>query len=168
MVRGIAFFLERETGPVCVESPYVGTLATRALCSIGEERLARRLLVFGSGLVRRSDWHVAGGEEMLVLDLQRLRIRHEDSLELTLFRSLAVILDAVGDAWDPSGGRGTLGLRHVMSSAAAVLGASRRDRRSTRLAEDIRKHCDRKLPHLAAARGWQSVPRVMNLDLVSR
>lgn len=164
IARSVAMFLERQHLPYCVESKYLVLLASRALSSLGERKLARRLLVFGTGLVTSSEWIVTGQDAMLVLDLKRLTVRDSDCMELLLFELLTTVVEAVADVWDESGGRGVMGLRSVCWTSARLLGCRGKSRHARRLAEEIKTFCARKLDGIGQARGWKSSPLVMNLD----
>ena len=66
--------------------------------------------------------------------------------------------------WDATRGYGTLGLRHVSSAVNALMGGGGKKQASA-LAEEIRTLCRRKLEQLGRQRGWEQLPRVMDLDV---
>ena len=163
VARGVATYLQQRTLSGALTSD-LAVLESRALYSIGERGLARRLLVFGSGLVRPSEWTVTGDCTLWILDLKRLTLREDDRFELALFASLGVVLDEIAGVWDSSGGAGLLGLRHVREAATAVLGKPANRRRTGRLCGEVRLVCERKLEDLRIAHGWRETPAVMILD----
>ena len=63
-------------------------LASQALRSIGHGATARRLLVFGTGLVRPAEWEISAGDSMWVLDLKQITVRSDASLELIFFGNI--------------------------------------------------------------------------------
>ena len=165
LAQGVAAFLEREHGAFCVESPYVRVLASRALWSVGQQELARRLLLFGTGVVRTSEWLVTGGDKLLVLDLERLDFRRSGAMELALFRSLAVVTEAVADSWNATSGRGALGLRNAGATARSLLNCPRGGRRVGALVDEMKRACADRLDLVRRTREWAHSPRVLNLDI---
>ena len=163
MARAVEQFLEQTGAGEAVDANYLVMLASQALSSLGENGAARRLLLFGSGLVRPSEWEVSGDRAMWVLDLKQIAVREDAALELILFNSLNMILDAIADVWDASRGDGVLGLRHVCQSATLLLGAPTAPQ-VARLSEEIKTACVRRLERLESARGWSRHPDVMDLD----
>jgi hypothetical protein len=142
----------------------VSMLACRAFTSIGERDAARRVLVFGTGLVRPAQWEVTGHEKMWVVDLRSFTVRNGGNLEMVLFGSLMIVLDATAEVWDSTGGQGVLGLRHVCATASALAGVGAEPRAVAGLADEIRDVCAMKLRQIGRGRSWHGVPRVMNLD----
>jgi hypothetical protein len=141
-------------------------LASKALHSIGERDAARRLVVLGGGLVSPSVWEVTGQDTVWVLDLEKMSLQEGASLELVLFGILQAVIQAVADVWDESGGEGTLGLRNVNGTARVILGRRRGNKQALRrMAEEISGWCEARLERVAHDRGWQTVPRVMDMDL---
>ncbi len=165
LASAVATFLEQsQDSGSYVDSGYLVMLASRALSSLGEQGAAHRLLVFGSGLVRPSEWEVTGGEDVWTLDLRQMTVRDDAALELVFFNSLNIVLACIADVWEQTQGRGVLGLRHVCDTATAVLGGGKPGAVSA-LASEIRKSCEAKLAQIYTERGWQHIPAVMNLDL---
>lgn len=157
-------FLRQQPGE-WVETNHLIVMASQALAALGEKQAARRLLVLGTGLVRPSEWVVTGEASAWVLDLRQMTARVDAQLELVFFAALDAVLESAGDLWDGTGGRGTLGLRHVCATAQALLGAERPGKNSAALADEIVAACRGKLAGIGAARRWTHVPQVMNLDL---
>jgi hypothetical protein len=75
------------------------------------------------------------------------------------------VLDCIGELWDASSGKGTLGLRHVCRTAGALLGTEAQEPAAEALTEEIVGACRGKLAQIGTARKWQQVPQVVNLDL---
>jgi hypothetical protein len=137
-------------------------LAARALSAVGEGDAAKRVYLFGSGLVSPSEWEITGREAVWTVDLLRIAVSEESAHEMILFVSLHLVLDAMAGVWDSSGGRGTLGLRHVCETARVLSGNDSRG--AARAAAEIRDWCCAKLRQLARTRAWTDVPQVLNLD----
>jgi hypothetical protein len=159
-----AYMEESNAAGAFVDSGYLVMLASRALSSIGEKKAAHRLLVFGSGLVRPSEWEFSGGEDVWMLDLRQMTVRQSATLEIVFFNSLNLVLGAIADVWEVSDGAGVLGLRHVCDTASHLLGGGSKQRVGA-LVSEIKQSCRAKLRHICEERGWQYVPSVMNLDI---
>lgn len=151
-------------GETRVDPIRVVELSARTLGDLGEDDLARRLLMFGSGLVTPAVWEVSGGGTLWILDLRRLAVDAGVQIELTLFRSLDAAIAAMADLWDASSGQGRLGLRHVGATAARLLGdADPRGKRGRAIAREILARGRARLERLATERGWRSTPEVLDL-----
>ncbi len=153
-----------ERGLQRLDAPRVIELSARTLGHLGAEALARRLLVFGGGLVTPAVWDVTGGETLWILDLRRLALDSGVQVEMAFFRGLSVVIEAVADVWDRSGGQGCLALRHVRPAAESLLGTTARKHRRSPLAAEILGHCRAMLDQEAARRAWAHVPDVLDLD----
>ncbi len=145
-----------------VDSGYLVMLASRALQSIGSERAAHRMLVFGTGLVRPSEWEIRGGGSVWTLDLGRMLLRQESAIELVFFSSLNIVLDSVAEVWDATDGRGTLGLRHLGRVAAAL--QAPRKRRQAGFVDEIMAACRAKLRQIGDRRTWRHVPELLLIE----
>lgn len=165
MARAIECFLQQEGCPEFVDSRTLTLLAARALSSIGEPEAARRLILFGTGMVRPSQWVVTGDRAVWVLDLKEMTVWNDAPLELLFFKGVQLAVESIADVWDECRGDGILGLRHICSAASAVLGAPLDTAGVDDLAAEIKDVCLRKLEQLCEARGWVATPRVMNLDM---
>ncbi len=161
----VASFLDQnhDSGSF-VDSGYLVMLASRALSSVGESQAAHRLLVFGSGLVRPSEWEVTGGQDVWTLDLRQMTVRESATLELVFFNSLNIVLASIADVWQESHGHGFLGLRHVCDTASVLLGGGTK-KSVAALSDEIKRACEAKLGQIHDERLWDHVPAVMNLDL---
>ena len=166
LARGVAAYLQGDSAAgFCMETDRLLRLTSQALATVGEKELARRLLVFGTGLARSTESNMAASQGMLVIDLKRLTVKPDDCLELIFFRSLTSVLGIVAEAWDETEGDGALGLRGVGATAAALLGpAKARPRKIVALTVEILAHCRRNLESLRALRHWRHVPQLVNLD----
>jgi len=155
-----------ERGEIPAAPFRVVKLSARTLGELGAGDLARRLLVFGSGLVRPSVWEASGGGRIWILDLRRLTVDAGVQIELTVFRSLDAVIAAIVDVWDESSGLGRLGLRHVQGTAERLFGAAdqARGRRSTAFAKELLLRSRARLQQLASERRWAHVPEVLSLD----
>lgn len=162
----VSRFVE-ASGRTAVDARYLMVLAARALAAIGEKTAARRVYVFGSGLVSPSEWEVTRGQAMWVLDLKRMTTDGAWAHELLLLVNLHVVLDGIADVWDETEGRGALGLRHVCAAAASLSGRGKRGKREA-AATEIRDWCEAKLSEVARRRGWRECPSVLDLDGVGR
>lgn len=161
VARAVEDFLDLR-GTSAEESRFLMVLAARALSAVGEGEAARRVYLFGSGLVSPSEWEITGREAVWTVDLLRMSVNEEAAHEMLLFVSLHLVLDAMAGVWDSSSGRGTLGLRHVCATARVLSG--RDGRGAARAAAEIRDWCSAKLRQLAGTRSWADVPQVLNLD----
>ncbi len=164
VAKAIECFLKENRETLFVDSKYLMLLASQAMSSLGQGMSARRLLIFGSGLVAPAEWQVTGGNAMWVLDLKRMIVGRDVSLELLLFNSLNVILDAISDVWDETKGRGSLGLKHVCCVASALLAKPEDNKDSRMLAAEINARCKNKLKQIAMERNWADFPSIINLD----
>ena len=163
MARAVECFVELERGAT-VDSQYLIMLASHALASLGEDKAARKLLTFGTGMARPAEWEISGEGTMWVLDLKQLTVWDGAPLELVFFRCLHRIIDAMAGAWDNSGGVGVLGLRHVCAAAAGLLGEGANKKRISALVEEVSGLCSERLVAAGRERGWSDVPQVVNLD----
>ncbi|MDD5708198.1 MAG: hypothetical protein PHR35_19945 [Kiritimatiellae bacterium] len=165
LARAVDAFIAQQGGqPDADNAPYVAMLASRALNSLGAGDVAKRLLVYGTGLLRPALWEISLDDAMWVLDLRRLTVASGAPLELTLFRCLDVVVSATADVWDATRGAGMLGLRHVCGVAAEMLNRGLHTPEARRLADDLGAHVAAQLEALRAARCWQQTPEVVNLD----
>lgn len=163
----VAAYLDREsdTSDWGLFSRDTLALTSRALRSLGEEQLANRLLLFGSGLAQPADWCISGPDTMIVLDLEQLTFRSNDCVELVFFPSLRNALRAIAEAWDACDGAGVLALRHLRDTVAALTPPREvRLRATARLTGEIMTCCRIQLDQLRATRGWSMMPSVVNLD----
>lgn len=158
-------FLEQEHDCNVASSDHLVMLTSQALRSIGHGAAARRLLVFGTGLVRPAEWEVSAGDRMWVLDLKQITVRSGASLELIFFGSLNMILESVAEIWDETRGRGVLGLRHVFPTLADLLGGNANRLDVMAMSEELRATCTGRLEQMGARRRWEDIPRIINLDV---
>ena len=166
-VAGAVSKFVEESGRTAVDARYLMVLAARALAAVGQKAAARRVYVFGSGLVSPSEWEVTRGQAMWVLDLRQMATEGAWAHEMLLLVSLHVVLDGIADVWDESQGRGALGLRHICSAATVLAGRGGRGKREAAAAE-IRDWCASKLFDVAQRRGWREFPSVLDLDGAGR
>lgn len=161
--RAVACYLEQDRAVTLTTSRDLALLASRALASLGETGAARRMVVFATGLVKPAEWEVRNRGTLWILDLRQMTVQDQPGLELLLFHSLRMILEAMAEVWDRTGGHGSLGLQHVCQTAVA-LGISRGKKRivfEREMLQTIRSM----LHHIGTQRGWESLPEVLNLDL---
>lgn len=161
VAHAVEDFLDSR-GAMADESRFLMVLAARALSAVGERDAARRVYLFGTGLVSPSEWEITGREAVWTVDLLRMAVNEESAHEMLLFVSLHLVLDAMAGVWDSSCGRGTLGLRHVCATARVLSGHDAR--KAARAAAEIRDWCSAKLRQLAETHAWTDVPQVLNLD----
>jgi len=173
---------------------YLLLLIGRALWSVGEELAARRLLeIQGRTLnlpatfveavlapdISMLHWHILLSTRAMrtssllgslngtlwVLDLERMVLPASSSLELMALNVVRTVIDRVAVLWDHCQGHGLLGLRHVNTVAAGMLGCSRHSAKSLALADEIHAQVRRRLQTLKTDRGWDATPQVIMLDL---
>lgn len=164
LARAVAVFVEREYGAAVADPRSLMLLASRALASIGEKQVARRLLVFGTGLVKPAEWEISGEESMWVLDLRQMTVLSGCELEIVFFRCLDLVIDSIAEVWDGTGGGGVLGLCHVTQSAASLLADKSPKRDISGLVSEMKSACRQKLGQIKSKRGWTDIPFVMDLD----
>ncbi|MDP6524128.1 MAG: hypothetical protein QGI24_09245 [Kiritimatiellia bacterium] len=167
IAHAVASFIDDSDHSHSVDSSYLVMLASQALSSIGEGEAAHRVYLFGTGMVRPAQWEVSGSEAMWVLDLREMTVLADADLEIVFFNSLAMILDSIAAVWDETGGNGVLGLRHVSSAVAALLGGFESKNQMQDLTSEIKDMCTCKLESVSQDRNWESVPLVMDLDVNS-
>ena len=165
VAKAVEHFLDTEAKCSFVESDKIVMLASQALSSVGEEKAARRMILYGSGLVRPSEWIVTGEDSMWVLDLKQITVREDAMLELFFYKSLYVVLDSISDIWDQTSGNGTLGLRHVCAAAKNLSGDESKSVRLSAVENEIIDVCRCRLEQMSADRNWTEVPGVVNLDV---
>ncbi|MDD4872339.1 MAG: hypothetical protein PHR77_17445 [Kiritimatiellae bacterium] len=165
LAKAVESFLEREHESDVADSRYIVMLASKALSSIGEYAAGRRLLVFGTGLVKPAEWEVTGDNAMWVLDLREMMVSENFPLELIFFGSLGMVVESIAEIWDKTRGQGILGLKNIFSTAIAFLGNGNDTKGIALLEGEIKSVCERKLEQLYKERQWDYVPRVMNLDI---
>lgn len=173
---------------------YLLLLIGRALWSVGEEKTARRLLEIQSRAlnlpaafveavwapdVSMVHWHIllstravrtssltgALKGTLWVLDLERMVLPDQTSLELLALTVVQTVIDRMAALWDHCQGHGLLGLRHANTVAAGMLSCSRHSAKSLALAADIRAQVRQRLQTLKTDRGWDEIPQVIMLDL---
>lgn len=163
VARAVELALEKHGETSAPGAEYLARLVAQALASVGHGEAARRLFIFGTGMVTPSEWDVSGGDTVWVLDLRKIDVQRGTCLEMLFFKMLDMVLNAVADVWDASGGTGALGLRHVSRTATALCGGKPRD--GLDLALDIKHFCSRRMARIGERRGWKDRPRIMDLDL---
>jgi hypothetical protein len=161
VARAVEDYLELRGAPEG-EPRFLMVLAARALSAVGAGDAARRVYLFGSGLVSPSEWEITGGDAVWTVDLLGMSVNAESAHEMLLLVSLHIIIDAMAGVWDATEGKGTLGLRHVCATARVLSGGNGRGASSS--ATEIRDWCRAKLGQLAQSRGWTQTPQVINLD----
>lgn len=161
LANSVAHFVNETHGDSAVDAGYLVMLSSQALTSVGEHQAARRMLVVGSGLLRPAKWEVTGGDTMWVLDLREMTVQANCDLELVFFNCLNAVLEMMADLWDPTTGRGVLGLRHVSVTAAALGGGER----GVDISREIREMCQDRLDRIAEKNDWFQAPQVLDLDL---
>lgn len=165
IARAVEMFIRDELDCSCVNSNDLIMLASKAMASVGDSLVARRFLLFGSGMIRPSEWEVTSEDSMWILDLKQITFCEDAALELIFFNAIYLLLDAISDIWDESSGKGVLALRHVCSAASTLLGDTARTKERSILMREIVEVCEKKLHQIGAKRGWMEMPHVMNLDI---
>jgi hypothetical protein len=106
-----------ESRAASVNSETLLCLAGEALKVVGQGGMAARLALFGTGLVRSQEWVFAGDDLVWVIDLGRIGCSGDACTDLAFYRSLAVVIAAMSEVWDGTGGKGLLGLRNLTAAA---------------------------------------------------
>jgi len=161
----VANFVTDAVGHGAVPGRSLILLASQALSSVGERQAARRLLAFGTGLVRPSRWEFTGSQDLWVVDLREMAGLAGAGLEMAFFTGLLAVLEMIANVWDETRGAGVLGLRHVTSAAAALFGKGAPRQHAGDLSREIKDLCARKFDSIRSRRGWTSTPVIMDLDL---
>jgi hypothetical protein len=164
MGEAIRLALARRGETVAARSRVV-ELSAHLLAETGQEREARRWLVFGGESLRVERWTVAGDLPFWVLDLKRLTLNAGSQIELTLLPKVDAALSELAEVWDAQGGGGHLGLRHLGGVSACMAGdAGAAARRGRAMAARILEHCRDVLARISARRGWSRPPEVIVLE----
>jgi len=165
LAHAVASYVVKEEGAVPADRRDLAVLASRALDVLGRPHAARRLLVMGSGLARPAEWEITGDGAMWILDLRRIAVRDDCALEIVFFAGMSLVVETLAECWDDAGGQGVLGLRHVCSTAAQLLGKRGEHASVQRLVDDTIHLCGAKLEQARRERAWRDVPLVINLDM---
>ena len=166
LARAVELFVTEMSSDSSVDSEELTRLASRALSGVGEDVIARRLLLFGTGMIRPSEWIISGNNMVWVLDLKQLVVPVDTPLELFMFPCLNAVIDAIADLWDESDGEGALGLKHVCDTAEAFLGNNCKNAAKRRLlANEIGRFCAGCLSRSGKTRGWSHTPEIVDLDV---
>jgi len=164
LAAAVAAYAGESSGAgMYVESGYLVLLASQALFSVGARKAAHRVLVFGTGLVHPSEWVIRGDASVWTVDLGRMAVRDVAALELAFFNSLNIIIDCVAEVWDPTDGRGTLGLRHLGEAASGILQHEHK-RKVSAFADEVCRACRAKLVQTGKKRGWLHIPDLLLVD----
>jgi len=165
IARAVEHYVWENMPDGMVASHHLVLLSSRALAAVGAGLQARRLLLFGSGIVRPAVWEAVGQAMIWVVDLKQITLSTDACLELVFFEGLRIVIEAIAEVWDESGGSGVLGLRHVSLAAAGLVGPGGSRKTLAAVAREIKTVCRQILEHVAGERGWNTTPLVMNLDL---
>ena len=164
MAKAVEHYLRQDERVESIDADYLMMLTSQVLSSVGHDDAARRLVLFGTGLVRPSEWEATGKESVWILDLRRMTVQMDTVLEIVVMQSLNIVIDALSDIWDEYRGEGILGLRHVCRTASTLLGVDMHDKAAVSLTNEILGLCTDKLSCISKKRDWTGLPRVMNLD----
>ena len=165
IAKAVASFVNDKCDCSIVSSRSLAIFASKALEALGERNVAKRLIIFETGLIMPSEWEVSGQDNMWIIDLKQMTVSDTEHIELIFFKGLISIIECIADLWDNSGGRGTLGLRNVCSSAEAFSSAADSGNKRNKMVREIVSLCSEKLKLISAQKGWEYCPRVMNLDI---
>lgn len=190
----VAAFLADTTSAQAVSSEYLLMLTARALWGVGEVPAAERLAkakagalnfssryleavfaekislsawqaLYVSRLVRPVGFFSLGGKTLWVIDMPKLASLCSPIWELSLARTIQLVLSHLADIWDETQGEGLLGLSQTREAAAALLATSATSVKSRRLAQEIKRQVWIWLDSLKGKRGWRTVPSLINLHL---
>jgi len=137
----------------------------KALTAIGEIRTCQKIIVLGTGIVKRLEYLSAGGKPVWILDLKRLLSSDYPAIELSLYPALNIVLDSIAEVWDETQGDGFLGLRQLYRVACEINGTNRKLRRIYKVVDEIKTVCKLKLSKIRTQRDWTSVPQIINMDI---
>jgi len=164
-------------------------LISRAFCAIGDRSAAGRVLAsmtphsrhierwleilsdlhhfpellpyFSRGIIRPAEWAGAQLDRMWTLDFSRLKLSEAERHEITLYRSVRLLVQQMFVFWDATGGEGILGLKGLES-----LGVNdRRPEWSLMSATSLVEYIADLFRQQKKERGWAAVPSLLQLDL---
>ncbi|MBN2703040.1 MAG: hypothetical protein JXR23_02415 [Pontiellaceae bacterium] len=180
----------RQNHPYGVQRADLNLLVARAFCAVNERDYAVRVLqslkphnrhverwlevlcelhhfpvllpFFSLGIIRPADWAGAQLDRMWTLDLGRLALSAAEQHEMLLYRSLRSIIEHMFVFWDAVAGEGVLGLKGL---ASFNLEPQKKQGRTFTSADDLLTYIGDLFLRQQEARGWRTVPVLMNLDL---
>jgi hypothetical protein len=180
----------RQFHPRGLQSSDLRLLMARAFCALDDRSAAGRILesmdphrrhvsrwieilcelhrfpdllpCFSRGIIRPADWAGAQLDRMWAVDFSRLQLLEADRHEITLYRSVRVLIERMYVFWDVTAGEGILGLKGLASldlqeqaSAAPALTAP----------DELLAYVARLFEQQRQRRKWHTVPSLLNLDL---
>lgn len=162
--QGVALYLDQiEVIPESMDLRHSRELLARALEASGETTLARRIRLFGNRIIYPAIWTACGRETLWVLDLSQLISPCDTGMEIILFERIRIVLATFADVWDPTSGKGFLGLKGLPLTTALLLGNATLPRKKQALSSEIRSLCVRHLGHFQTQREWQTIPALLTL-----
>lgn len=189
LTAGVAVYC-RQYHPHGVQRTDLNLLVARAFCAINDRDSALRVLCsfkshgrhverwlevlcelhhfpallpfFSLGIIRPADWAGAQLDRMWTLDLGRLALSEAEQHEMLLYRSLRSIIENMFVFWDATFGEGVLGFKGL---AAFNMEPQKKRGRTFTSADDLLRFVGDLFLRQQEARGWRTVPVLMNLDL---
>lgn len=137
----------------------------KALASVGEIHTCQKVILFGTGIIKRLEYLSVGGKAVWILDLKRMLSADYPVTELSLYSALNIVLDSVAVVWHEKSGDGFLGLRQLYSVALEITGGDRKLHHVYKLVEEIKTICKLKLLKIKSQRDWASVPQIIDMDI---
>lgn len=125
-------------------------LIIKAFTAVGEFQIARRMLLYTYGFVKICEWDIAGDDEILVIDLNRLKERYDIFIDLVLVKIVDIILESISYRLDKTDGRGIIGLKVGNSNI------------TKKFLMDV---CISRLWFIAREREWKDIPQVIFIEL---
>jgi hypothetical protein len=186
LTAGIALYC-RQFHPRGLQSSDLRLLIARAFCAIDERAAAGRVLAsmephrrhitrwleillelhhfpdllpyFSRGIIRPAEWAGARSDRMWMIDFSRFRLLEKEKHEMTLFRSVRLLIDRTAVFWEPTDGEGILGLKGLSkltleTHPSALSGP-----------ENMRAYIEDLLGRQQALRNWRAAPSLLMLDL---
>ena len=115
--------------------------------------------LFSSRAFRPLRLNTVGGENIWVLDLEKVALSDADRHEMILLQTLRVLTEKVSNVWEKPAGRGTLVVKGLPRLTAFIRpGAGRTAPKMIGYLQDV-------LRRRADHNGWSCVPSVLLLDL---
>lgn len=159
------FFSEHGLHSYCQDIQNYLPFFCKALASVGEIHTCQKVIVFGTGIVKRLEYLSVSGKAVWILDLKRMLSSDYPVIELSLYSALNIVLDTVAVVWHEKSGDGFLGLRQLYPVALEITGGYRKRHHVYKLIEEIKTICELKLLKIKSQRDWMSVPRIIDMDI---
>jgi hypothetical protein len=117
---------------------------------------------FSRGIIRPADWTGAQLDRMWTLDFDRLLLGEADRHEMTLYRTIRVLVQNMYAFWDVTRGEGVLGLKGL---AGLNLEPAAKKNKGLTEADQLLAYISDLFAAERERRGWKAIPSMLNVDL---